>query len=133
MKHIKPVNEFFGMFKSKEQKELDSIYNKEKARIKKEEDDKRNKEIIGRAKYSINHAADLLDENLDPLKIITNEPVIKFNGGNPVCLCTQCRIIIERVKYNENTKSWTTLVPDTTGSMGIPLLCRSCKNKSFVK
>jgi hypothetical protein len=66
-------------------------------------------------------------KHLDPFKKITNKPVIKFNGGKPVCLCTQCSVIIERIKYNKDEDKWTTLMGGE-----VPLLCDSCRNKSFI-
>ena len=32
------------------------------------------------------------------------KPIIKFNGGNPVTLCNECRKILSYVKYNEQNE-----------------------------
>ena len=66
----------------------------------------------------------LFTENIEPMKKISNEPNIKFNGGNPVCICNNCRTIIERVKY----------VADkclTLDGGEVPLLCDKCKADSL--
>lgn len=66
-------------------------------------------------------------ESYLPYKKITNEPVMKLNGGSPVCLCTQCSVVIERIKYNDVEDKWTTLVGGD-----VPLLCDTCRNKTLV-
>lgn len=67
------------------------------------------------------------ENNFDPLKKISNTPEIKFNGGNPVCICTQCSKIIGRVKYIKNDNKWITLMGEDPS-----LLCNECRNKSFI-
>lgn len=58
------------------------------------------------------------------IKHISNIPSIKFNGGNPVCTCNQCSIIIDRVYYKDDVKEYRLI----DGS-NPPLYCENCKEK----
>lgn len=58
---------------------------------------------------------------------MTNKPIIKLNGGNPVALCEKCRTIIDYVTYIDDEP-----VLRKTQSE-IPLFCNSCNEKKAVK
>lgn len=48
------------------------------------------------------------------------EPRIKFNNGEPVCLCSNCNYIITHIKYDENEK------PITLENQEPPIFCNKC-------
>jgi hypothetical protein len=59
--------------------------------------------------------------------VITNKmnmkPIIKFNGGQPVCLCHKCYVII-RYLTNEECIQFRDGIKTET----VPLHCGNCKN-----
>lgn len=46
------------------------------------------------------------------------KPIIKFNGGQPVCLCHNCRVIIRYLTPKECSGETET----------VPIYCDNCKN-----
>lgn len=56
-----------------------------------------------------------------------NNPIIKFNGGNPVALCEKCRTIIDYITYIDDKP----LLRKTHDE--IPLFCDSCNEKKAIK
>ena len=55
------------------------------------------------------------------------KPIIKFNGGNPVSICNECRKILSYVKYNEDRTEYVNV--DETEPQSYCETCLTLKEK----